>query len=111
MLDLVLLSAPTNTILGANLTSNVVGRSRRAAMLTYASPMVELAHRLYQMPFYLIGWRKEAETIEVSMLESIEFTKGLKNLPQLLQLEIQSKQSLQIYYAKVKFIARLKGLR
>lgn len=63
------------------------------------------------MPLYVVGWGRESETLEVPMMEELEFAKGVGNLPQSLRLEIQSDSTLQIYTARVEFRARLTGLR
>lgn len=63
------------------------------------------------MPLYVVGWRREAETLEIPMMEKLEFARGARNLPQSLRLEIQSDGKLQIYSARVEFRARFTGLR
>lgn len=63
------------------------------------------------MPLYLTGLLREAETLEVSMMEDIEFARGWRNLPASARLEIQSREPLQIYKAVLKFKASLAGLR
>lgn len=86
-------------------------QSRRPAILTYSSPLVDLARRLLRLPLYVLGVRREAEKLEVSMGERIEFARGACNLPQALRLEIQSDAKLQVYSAQVEFRARFTGLR
>ncbi len=73
--------------------------------------MVDTANRLAQLPWYLLGWRHEAETLEVSMMEGVSFQRGWKNVPGSLRLEIRSKERMQFYHAKVRFVARFSGLR
>lgn len=63
------------------------------------------------MPLYVVGWYRESETLEVPMMEQLEFAKGVQNLPQSLRLEVQSDLKMQIYTARVEFRARLTGLR
>lgn len=73
--------------------------------------MVDVARRMARLPLYVVGWRREAETLEVPMMEKLEFARGARNLPQSLRLEIQSDGKLQIYSARVEFRARFTGLR
>jgi hypothetical protein len=63
------------------------------------------------LPFYVVGWRRESEVLEVGMMEDLEFARGVQSLPQSLRLEIQSDLQMQVYLAKVEFRARLTGLR
>jgi hypothetical protein len=63
------------------------------------------------LPFYIVGWKREAEVLEIEMMDDLEFAKGAQNLPQSLRLEIQSDLKMQVYGAKVEFRARLTGLR
>ncbi|KAJ5481319.1 hypothetical protein N7475_000131 [Penicillium sp. IBT 31633x] len=111
MLDLTLYSSrPASTILpGPN--NAPISQARRPAIMTYASPLVDVARRAARMPLYVVGWGRESETLEVPMMEELEFAKGVGNLPQSLRLEIQSDSTLQIYTARVEFRARLTGLR
>ncbi|OJJ51484.1 hypothetical protein ASPZODRAFT_12305 [Penicilliopsis zonata CBS 506.65] len=84
--------------------------AQRPAILTYASPLVDTARQLVQMPLYLLGWRREAETLLVPMLQA-EFVRGRRNRPGRVHLELQSKRHMQIYSATVIFKARFSGLR
>ncbi|KAJ9353570.1 hypothetical protein DTO027B9_5272 [Paecilomyces variotii] len=112
MLDLSLYSRPSKSIItAANTSTQVLSHSRRPAILTYASSVVDTAHKVSRLPFYVFGWRREAETLEVDMMEQVEFAKGWRNLPASLRLEIQSTERMQVYSAKVKFLARFTGLR
>ncbi|BAE57724.1 unnamed protein product [Aspergillus oryzae RIB40] len=112
MLDLTLLSHPsTSALTGTNSSTYPISRSRRPAMLTYASPLVDTASKLSLMPFYVFGWSREAEKLVVPMMERVEFARGRRNLPESLRLEIHSKEEMQIYKATVEFRARFTGLR
>lgn len=112
MLDLSLYSPPSSSIMnGANTSTQVLSHSRRPAILTYASSVVDTAYKVSRLPLYVVGWRREAETLEVNMMERVEFAKGWRNLPGSLRLEIQSTERMQVYSAKVKFLARFTGLR
>ncbi|KAB8229973.1 seipin [Aspergillus alliaceus] len=112
MLDLTLLSHPSTSVLtGMNGSTYPISRSRRPAILTYSSPLVDTASKLWLMPFYVIGWQREAEKLEVPMMERVEFSRGWRNLPESLRLEIHSHEQMQFYKAKVEFRARFTGLR
>ncbi|CAG8948483.1 unnamed protein product [Penicillium salamii] len=111
MLDLTLFATRPASLVLPGPTNTPIAQARRPAILTYASPMVDMARRATRMPLYLVGWRRESETLEVPMMEQLEFGKGVRNLPQSLRLEIQSDARMQIYSAHVEFRARLTGLR
>jgi len=111
MLDLSLYPRHSNTILGSNNSFSLLAQSRRPTILTYESPLVAETNKIVQMPWFVLGWRKEAETLEVPMMERVEFAKGWRNLPGSLRLEVQSEQKMQIYRATVNFVARFTGLR
>lgn len=112
MIDLTLYSPETASVLPTTANSqNRISHSRRPAILTYTSPLVDVARRLVRLPLYVVGWRREAETLEVSMMEKVEFARGSRNRPQSLRLEIQSEKNMQVYSAHVKFRARFTGLR
>ncbi|KAJ5167887.1 uncharacterized protein N7482_003481 [Penicillium canariense] len=112
MIDLTLYSPETGSVLPTSANSqNKISQSRRPAILTYTSPLVDVARRLARLPLYVVGLRREAETLEVSMMEKVEFARGTRNLPHSLRLEIQSDGKMQIYRARVEFRARFTGLR
>lgn len=85
--------------------------SRRPAILTYTSPLVAYSERLASLPLYVLGIRKEAETLVVPMAESVSFQKGWKNVPKYAFIEVQAAHEVQVYSAAVHFTARLAGLR
>lgn len=112
MIDLTLYSRQAGSVLPtATNNLNLISHSRRPAILTYTSPLVDLAKKLVRLPLYVLGWRREAETLAVPMIEKAEFARGARNLPQSLRLEIQSDAKLQVYSARVEFRARFTGLR
>jgi seipin len=92
-------------------TPTVLARSRRPAILTYRSYVIEHVHRLLRLPLYLIGWHTESEHIEISMMESVEFDKGVRNVPTSVKIELRSRQPLEVYTVSVRFSARMEGLR
>lgn len=120
MLDLSLVSPDASASTAKKLTSSalandasilVIARSRRPAILSYASPMVNTANILSGLLWVLIGWKKESETLKVSMFEGVEFEKGWRNMPQGARVVIEADEKMQIYELKIKIIARLEGLR
>ncbi|PGH30598.1 hypothetical protein GX50_06636 [[Emmonsia] crescens] len=114
MLDLALFSAAdTNTNTNTNITTEVglIARSRRPAILTYASPIVDTARRVSKMPLYVLGWQREAEGLRINMMERVEFERKKRAMPRMLKLEIQSEERMQVYNAVVRFDARFSGLR
>jgi seipin len=92
-------------------TPTVLARSRRPVLLTYRSRILEMIYRLMRLPLYLVGWHTESEHIEISMMESVMFEPGYRNVPSSLRLEIRSKPPLEVYRASVRISARLEGFR
>jgi hypothetical protein len=120
MLDLSLISpdAPsptakklTSSVLANDASGLVIARSRRPAILSYASPIMDKVNILSGLMWFLVGWKKESETLEVSMFEGVEFGKGWKNVPQGARVVIEADEKMQIYEVKIKIIAKLGGLR
>lgn len=109
MVDLSLLSPHSSS--GSDTSVSSLARSRRPAILTYSSPLVDLAHKITSMPLYAVGWKKEEETIRVNMMESVKFARGWRNVPGSLRLEIHNKGHIQVYNAVVAFRAKFMGLR
>ncbi|KAF2473306.1 uncharacterized protein BDR25DRAFT_257657 [Lindgomyces ingoldianus] len=89
----------------------LLARSRRPAILTYRSPLTEFTYRAIRLPFYILNFKHEAETIRVRIMEGVEFGKGWQNVPSTLRLELRSTIPLEVYKVSVKFVARLEGLR
>jgi hypothetical protein len=112
MVDLTLLAPPSGSGLAAvSNKPNPIHHSRRPAILTYTSPLVDVARRVLRLPLYMVGWQREAQILEVPMMEKIEFRRGTRNLPQSLRLELQSDGKMQIYSVQVEFRARFTGMR
>ncbi|KAL4979294.1 putative adipose-regulatory protein-domain-containing protein [Aspergillus desertorum] len=112
MLGLTLLShSSTSARTGDNTTAPPISYSRRPAILTYASPLVDNFSKVSFMPLYVLGWKREAERLMVPMMEGVEFSRGTNNVPETLRLEIQSEEKMQFYSAKVRFRASFAGLR
>ena len=117
MLDLALLAPnkkPTSdvgTSVFGNNSGSVLARSRRPAILTYASPIVDTANTLSGLPLHLLGWKKESEVLEVGMFEGLEFAKGWANVPQSVNIIVEADQIMQFYEVSIRIIARFGGLR
>ncbi|EEH39704.2 TTL domain-containing protein [Paracoccidioides lutzii Pb01] len=111
MLDLKLFSTTDTSNTNTSMKADLVKGSRRFAILTYASPMVDTVRRVSKIPLYVLGWQREAEGLKVSMMEQAEFGKKKQAMPKVLRLEIQSVERMQIYNVAVRFDARFSGLR
>lgn len=88
-----------------------LAQSRRPAILTYASPVVDTANRVSKLPLYVFGLKREEETLQVTMMEKVEFAKGKRTVPHSVRLDLQSVERMQIYNAVVRFDARFTGLK
>ncbi|KAL4736562.1 putative adipose-regulatory protein-domain-containing protein [Aspergillus similis] len=111
MLDLTLLSQSSTSARTGEITAPPISHSRRPAILTYASPLVDISSKASFMPLYVLGWKREAERLVIPMMERVEFSRGARNVPDILRLEVQSEEKMQFYSAKVKFRASFTGLR
>ncbi|RMZ71710.1 Survival -like phosphatase nucleotidase [Pyrenophora seminiperda CCB06] len=92
-------------------TPTVLARSRRPVLLTYRSRILEMIYRLLRLPLYLVGLHTESEHVEISMMESVMFEPGYRNIPSSLRLEVRSRLPLEVYRTRVRISARLEGLR
>ena len=92
-------------------TSKILASSRRSAILTYYSPVVDLARKATELHWLILGWRLEAETLDIPVFNGVSFAKGWRNVPDTMQIQVQSLARMQIYEANVVFKARFQGLR
>ena len=119
MLDVTLLAptakspAPLSNLdfIAASLNSTVLARSRRPAILTYVSPLVDVASTLSGIPFYVLGWKSESEVLTIPVFESVEFSKGWMNVPRFVRVVVEADEKMQFYEVGVKIVARFGGLR
>lgn len=111
MLDLALSHSSMTTPANTNTSTRPILQSRRPAILTFNSALIDTATKLTFMPLYVTGWRREAERLSVPMMEQVEFARGSRNTPDLLRLEVRSSEQMQFYGVKVAFKARFTGLR
>ena len=110
-----ILSSPTDllpsSVTATNTSASILARSRRPAILTYTSPIVDTAHKLSGLPWYVLGWKKESEVLEVSMFEGVQFARGSKNVPDKVQVVIEADEKMQFYEVGINIVARFGGLR
>ncbi|KAL9041268.1 MAG: hypothetical protein Q9180_001395 [Flavoplaca navasiana] len=116
MLDLSLLSparAPSTAekLLPESTLKQRLAHSRRPAILTYASPIIDTASTLTGLPWYVLGWKTESEVVEVSMFEGVGFPKGWTNVPQEVKLVVEADEKMQFYEVGVRIFAKFGGLR
>ena len=116
MLDLSLLSPakPSSTaekLLPESALKQRLAHSRRPAILTYASPIIDTASTLTGLPWYVLGWKTESEVVQVSMFDGVEFSKGWANVPQEVKLVIEADEKMQFYEVGVRIFAKFGGLR
>lgn len=97
--------------IAATLNSSVLARSRRPAILTYVSPLVDVASTLSGIPFYVLGWKSESEVLTIPVFESVEFSKGWMNVPRFVRVVVEADEKMQFYEVGVKIVARFGGLR
>ena len=102
-------SIPATTVTSPNTT--ILAHSRRPAILTYVSPLVDIASTLSGIPFYVLGWKRESEVLEISVFEGVEFAKGWRNIPRYVNVAIEADEKMQFYEVGVRVLARFGGLR
>ncbi|KAH7045338.1 putative adipose-regulatory protein-domain-containing protein [Macrophomina phaseolina] len=97
---------------GGGMEEVVLASSSRPAILTWRSDVVENVGKAVGLPWYVLGWRKEAERLVVGVMEGVRFERGSwKYLPDKVSVEVRSAERLQIYGCWVVFEAKLGGLR
>ena len=109
------ISSPADLLVGPshllNSSASPAFFTRRAVILTYASPLVDTAQKLSRLPWFLMGWKRESEVLRVNMYEGIEFARGRTNVPDKVQVVIEADESMSFYEVGVEIHARFKGLR
>ncbi|CAO1601732.1 hypothetical protein XANCAGTX0491_005374 [Xanthoria calcicola] len=116
MLDLSLLApakvpSTAEKLLPESARKQRLAHSRRPAILTYASPLIDTASTLTGLPWYVLGWKTESEVVEVSMFEGVEFPKGWTNVPQEVKLVVEANEKMQFYEVGIRIFAKFGGLR
>ena len=102
------LSSPLDPL---NTSSTVLAQSRRPAILTYASEIIDTASTLVGLPWYVLGWKRQSEALEIVMFEDVEFAKGGSSLPDTVRVTIEADEKMQFYEAAIHIVARFGGLR
>ncbi|KAF4633897.1 hypothetical protein G7Y89_g4217 [Cudoniella acicularis] len=92
-------------------SDDILFTSRRPAILTYTSKFISLSERIFTLPLYILGLRRESELLTVSMAEYATFPRGRKGVPGYAMLELQAGQNIQVYDVRIRFTARFGGLR
>lgn len=110
MLDLSLHPPPDPSTSALNSSAPALARSRRPAILTYASPIVGTARTLSGLPWHVLGWR-ESEVVEVRMFEGVRFQRGWRNVPGWVGVGVEADEKMQFYEVGVRIVARFGGLR
>lgn len=86
--------------------------SRRPAILTYHSKVVTLGKQLWKLPSYVLGWRKEHESLDIHIADGVSFDKGWRNLPTKVYLDLQTRgHNIEVYSMKLVLRARFSGIR
>ncbi len=98
--------------------TSVVANATRPAILTYWSTPVDISRKLLRLPAYVLGWKKEAESVHIQLFQRLRFGSGIisryvQDVPQpnAVRLKLRSKVGLELYGSRVIFNARLRGLR
>ena len=92
--------------------SNVtLAQSARPAILTYTSPLISTSLTVLNAPFLITGFKKEAETLLVPVMERFEFASARASRPRYAFVEIVPDSKIQIYSAKLMFVAQFEGVR
>ncbi|KAI9893491.1 MAG: hypothetical protein M1814_006788 [Vezdaea aestivalis] len=112
MLDLSLLSAAQADALPLLPSpTDLLAHSRRPAILTFESGLVRTLKTAVGAGALALGWKREEESVDIRMLEEVEFRRGWATLPKWIRLEVRAVERVEIYRAVVKFEARFYGLR
>lgn len=102
MLQLKLLSA-TNTTLAS---------SRRPAIMTYRSPLLERIDTLVRAPLLVSGWQRQEEIISVVLLEDVVLASRVRTASVSIDAPSSSTTTtIDVYDVAVEFRARFTGVR
>ncbi|ETI26017.1 hypothetical protein G647_02794 [Cladophialophora carrionii CBS 160.54] len=104
-------------------SDDVLHRSRRPAILPFASPVPALTRTLVYLPFHILGMRdSDRSTLVVPMFEMLVFDRRRSHggstgrrmgnvIPTHAKVEVQSRETLRVYSARLVFRAQFQGLR
>lgn len=99
MVQLTLLSA-TNTTLAS---------SRRPAIMTYRSPLLERIDTLVRAPLLISGWQRQEEILSVVLLEDVVLASRVRTAS--VSIDAPSSSTIGVYDIAVEFRARFTGVR
>lgn len=98
----------------------ILFNSRRPTLLTYQPPLISLSRQLWSLPLHILGVRKrDAEVLSIPMAETVSFSKGWRNIPNTVYVEVQIPSQelnkpghgIEVYEMNLKLRARFEGLR
>lgn len=99
--------------------NSAIYRSRRPALMPYASTTTDLVSKLIHLPFHVLSWHDfDSVTLTIPMFEQVEFARGRDNIPKSATLQLQTQrpptgeqEGLHVYNARLIFQVRFHGLR
>lgn len=93
--------------------SNVtLATSSRPAILTYTSPIISTSLTLLNSPLLITGFKKESETLLITVMERFEFTATRTARPKWAVIDIiPNGNKIQVYSTKLIFVAQFEGIR
>jgi seipin len=92
-------------------SDNVVFTARRPVLIPFSDPLVEGARRMVWLPWRVLMGGAGAGNAEVLSVPMGELVEWRSQAPVALLLDVQAGQTLQVYNAKIKLVARLSGVR
>jgi seipin len=95
-----------------NPSNQTLAVSSRPAILTYTSPLITTSLTLLNSPLLITGFKKEAETLLVRVMERFEFPASRTSRPRWANIEIiPDTNKIQVYSTKLIFVAQFEGVR
>jgi len=95
-----------------NQFNETVASSSRPAILTYTSPIISTSLTILNSPLFIAGFKKESETLLVQVLERFQFPNSRVGRPHSATVEIiPAGNRIQVYHAKLIFVAQFEGVR
>lgn len=94
-------------------------RSRRSALMPYASTTTDVVSKLIHLPLHILSWHdSDSVTMTIPMFEQVQFARGRDSIPRSATLQLQTQrpptseqEGLHVYSAKLVFQVRFQGLR
>ena len=95
-----------------NAANDTLASSSRPAILTYMSPIITTSLTLLNSPLVIAGFKKEAETLFVPVMERFEFPSYRSSRPSVALIQIATESNkIQVYSSKLIFVAQFEGVR